>query len=201
MPAQSFSPMTDGLDDTFKRCPPFVDAMAEGFLLPLLCDVEVRDGQLTWDLDLPPLDEGQARSPLSFHDPAQVAGSPLWASDEFLLKLHNVWTIGAPPGYSLLFTHPVNRFDLPFTTLTGLVDCDLYRYAPIHFPARWVQPDFAGVLPRGTPIAQCIPVRRDRWRMETATLSEDDVERSRELLTEIRRAPGHYRRRLRAHRR
>jgi len=29
-----------------------------------------------------------------------------------------------PAGYSLLITHPFNRHDLPFVTLTGLVDAD-----------------------------------------------------------------------------
>ena len=48
-----------------------------------------------------------------------------------------LWTIEAPEGYALLFTHPVNRFGLPFTPLTGLVDCDRYYDTWIHFPARW----------------------------------------------------------------
>ena len=29
-----------------------------------------------------------------------------------------------PPGYSILVTHPLNRFDLPFTTTSGLMDSD-----------------------------------------------------------------------------
>ena len=71
--------------------------------------------------------------------------------------------IEAPPNYSLLITHPVNRTDLPFTTLTGLVDSDLYHDSRINFPAHWHDLSFTGVLPKGTPVAQCIPVRRERW--------------------------------------
>ncbi len=56
------------------------------------------------------------------HDSILVTGTPLFEGDHFVIKFHNLWTIEAPEGYSLLFTHPVNRFDLPFTTLTGWVD-------------------------------------------------------------------------------
>jgi hypothetical protein len=53
----------------------------------------------------------------------------------------------------------VNRFDLPFTTLTGLVHCDRYHDNWIHFPAHWRDANFSGVLPKGTPVAQCMPVK------------------------------------------
>ena len=93
------------------------------------------------------------------------------SDDQFLIKFHNLWTVQAPPGYSLLFTHPVNRSDLPFTTLTGLVDCDRYHDNWINFPAHWHDADFSGVLPRGTPVAQCYPVKRQTWLARTATFT------------------------------
>src|SRR4029077_2309009 len=63
----------------------------------------------------------------------------------------------------LLVTHPINRADLPFVSLTGLIDADLYRDNYINFPARWRDPDFRGVLPKGTPVAQCVPIKREAW--------------------------------------
>ena len=152
MPAQALSGLVAGPDDTVKRCPPFVDAMTSGFLIPLFCDVTVKDGEFTWDSDLPGGgDLSFARSPLGLHDSAQVEGTPLFDDDQFMLKFHNLWTIEAPAGYSLLFTHPVNRLDLPFTTLTGLVDCDRFRDGWINFPARWRDPTFSGVLAKARP--------------------------------------------------
>jgi hypothetical protein len=166
---------------------------------PLICDVKVENGELAWDHDLPP---GGAvdflRSPIGLHDPGQVTGTPLFDTERFLVKFHNLWTIEAPEGYSLLFTHPVNRFDLPFTTLTGLVDCDRYHDAWIHFPARWNDPDFRGVLPRGTPIAQCFPIKRDRWVTRTAPLTEEETQRALDLTSAISREMGVYRRQYRA---
>jgi hypothetical protein len=199
MPAQAFSAMVGGDDDTVKRCPPFLDAMTCGFLIPLICDVTVEDGEFTWDNDLPsggPV--SFARSPIGFHDPAQVIGTPLYDADRFMIKFHNLWTIEAPEGYSLYFTHPANRADLPFTTLTGLVDCDRYHHTWINFPACWHDAGFSGVLPKGTPIAQCIPVKREKWVARTAAFTDEESRRTHELVAEIGREKGVYRRRYRA---
>ncbi len=199
MPSEAKNSLTSEPNDTLKRCPPFVDAMALGFLLPLMCDVRVDHGEFTWDNDLP---TGQTvefpRSPIGFHDASQAAGSPFFEVDQFLIKFHNLWMIDAPEGYSLLFTHPSNRADLPFTTLTGIVDCDQYRDSWIHFPAQWRDPDFKGLLPRGTPIAQCIPIKREDWVANIATFANGDAERARALTREISREKGVYRRRFRA---
>ncbi len=56
--------------------------------------------------------------------------------------------------------HPVNRDDLPFRLISGLVDLDRFYDGGIYFPAVWAQPDFSGVLPKGTPVAQCFAVPR-----------------------------------------
>lgn len=199
MPAQAFNAVAGAEDDTVKRCPPFIDAMMSGWLIPLMCDVAVEGGELSWDIDLPP---GAAtsfpRSPLGLHDPGQVKGTPLFDGDQFLLKFHNLWTIEAPAGYAVLFTHPFNRFDLPFTTLTGLVDCDRYHDAWIHFPAVWRDAGFSGVLPRGTPVAQCIPVRREAWSASAAPMSSDEAHAAHATIEAIAREKGVYRRRFRA---
>jgi hypothetical protein len=198
MPPMAHSEFLGGDFDTVKRCPPFVDAMSSGFLIPLICDVRVENGEFTWDNDLPALNSvGYKRSPIGFHDASQVAGSPLFEADRSMIKFHNVWTIQAPEGYSLLFTHPVNRFDLPFTTLTGLVDCDRYHDNWIHFPARWDDEGFSGVLPKGTPIAQCMPVKREQWTLHTEAFDEAQTQRTHDLISEITRDSGVYRRNFR----
>ena len=131
------------------------------------------------------------RSPISFHDASQVAGTPFHADDRFVIKFHNFWTIESPPGYSLLFTHPVNRADLPFTTLTGLVDTDAYRDVNVHFPAHWHDLAFNGVLPKGTPVAQCIPVKRESWAASFGTLSHEQAARMRELSKAMQKEERH----------
>ena len=120
------------------------------------------------------------------------------ADDRFVIKFHNFWTIESPPGYSLLFTHPVNRADLPFTTLTGLVDTDAYRDVNVHFPAHWHDLDFNGVLPKGTPVAQCIPVKRESWAARFETLTHEQAARMHELTQALLDETGVYRREFRA---
>ena len=87
----------------------------------------VSDGVLSWDWDHPPLSvRSHPRSPLSFHVPAQATGTPFFSPDVAIVKFNSFWTIELEPGYSLFATHPINRADLPFRTLTGLVDCDRF---------------------------------------------------------------------------
>lgn len=174
LPAKSFNP-TMGMEiETVKKCPPFIDAMTYGFLIPLAIDLKVEDGEFTWDFEVPKgIVSEYSHSPIGFHDPSQIVGTPFFDEDRFTIKFNNFWTIEAPPGYSLLFTHPVNRTDLPFTTLTGLVDCDRFFDSPLNFPARWHDTAFNGVLPKGTPVAQCLPVKRDRWTSRLEVMSAE----------------------------
>ena len=127
-----------------------------------------------------------------------MSGSPLFDADRFLIKFHNLWTIQAPEGYEVLFTHPHNRFDLPFTTLTGIVDCDRYRNNWVHFPARWNDANFSGVLPKGTPVAQCVPVKREVWAAITEPFTMEETQRVHDLASAIGRESGLYRRQFRA---
>jgi hypothetical protein len=184
---------------TLKHCPPFLDAMRTGFLMPLAADLRVEAGSFSWDWDLPQTALGRTtRSPLSFHHAEQALGSPLHDPERVFLKFNNFWTIALEPGWSLLVTHPINRADLPFQTLTGLVDADRYGDGLIHFPARWLDAGFEGVLARGTPVAQCIPVRREALALGFAPLEGDAAARFAEVKDALASEPGVYRKRYRA---
>ena len=56
----------------------------------------------------------------------------------------------------------------------------------------------AGVLPKGTPVAQCIPVKREAWTARTTTFTDEETQRAHALMGEIGRDRGVYRRRFRA---
>ena len=75
-----------------------------------------------------------------------------------------------PPGYSALYTQPLNRFELPFLTMGGIVDND-----KVHLPGTmpfFVLKSFTGVLPAGTPYAQIFPFCREHWSAEIDTSLE-----------------------------
>jgi hypothetical protein len=199
MPHKAFSEIRQTELMTVKKCPPFIDAMGYGFLIPLVSDLKVENGEFSWDRDVPGGGVTNfSHSPIDFHDSVQVAGTPFFEDDRFLIKFNNFWLIETPPGYSLLFTHPVNRSDLPFTTVTGLVDTDLYVDNLINFPARWHDADFNGVLPKGTPVAQCIPVKREKWTSRFEALSPEGAARLHETAATIANESGTYRQEFRA---
>ena len=201
MPATAFSDVHGSDVRTVKQCPPFVDAMSHGFVIPLPCDVTVHDGRLGWDWNLPVLSvDTHPRSPISFHVAAQVTGTPLHRADRVIVKFNSFWTIELEPGYSLFATHPVNRDDLPFRLITGLVDADRFSDVGILFPAVWTDPEFEGVLPRGTPIAQCFPVARSPLDLSCEPFSPADAQRYADLADTLTRTTGAYRRTFRVKR-
>jgi hypothetical protein len=199
MPRTAYSEFHGQNIRTVKQCPPFIDAMSTGFLIPLPCDIAVENGRFTWDWPLAPLAvEGHTRSPLSFHVPAQLEGSPLFGKGRAAIKFNSFWTIELEDGYSLLAMHPANRLDLPFRLLTGVVDADRFSDVGIFFPALWTDDGFSGVLPKGTPVAQCMPFRREEQVLEFASLSGSKAERFVAANKEILATPGAYRRRYRS---
>ena len=89
--------------------------------------------------------------------------------------------------------HPANRDDLPFRSLTGLVSADRFINAGINFPALWLRPDFDGVLPKGTPVAQCFPVPRLLTTLVFEGLSPEQGLANSQLVKEAMVTPGIYR--------
>lgn len=145
---------------TVKRCVPFLDALMGGYMATLWQDLQVtqRNGfpQLNWPT-IPPVaemrDEGHAKG---FEAPAGY--------DSLSFTWQSPYIAQTPPGYSLLITHPMNRFDLPFMTASGLVDADNLLYqGNIPF---FLKQGFEGVIPKGTPIFQMIPFKREDWISE-----------------------------------
>jgi hypothetical protein len=198
MPQKAFNPSLGEPSQTVKRCPPFIDAMTYGFLIPLAVDLTVENGEFSWDWSMPGTPTAAyTHSPIDFHDPSQVVGSPLFKEDRYVIKFNNFWTIRTPPGYSLLFTHPANRDDLPFTTISGLVDTDTFGDSLLNFPACWHDENFKGVLPKGTPVAQCWPVKREIWSARLETISTDAAERLNEMRAAMAQETGVYRRQFR----
>jgi len=159
----------------------------------------VADGAFRWHWPegAAPRLKGHPRAPLSFHVAEQLAGSPLAGDGRSAIKFNSFWTIELEPGWSLMVTHPANRLDLPFRTLTGLVDADRFHAVGINFPALWTAPDFRGVLPRGTPVAQCHPVRREALELACEPMAEGDLARYDDVAGQILAGPGVYRKQYR----
>jgi len=89
--------------------------------------------------------------------------------------------------------HPVNRDELPFRTVTGIVDADRFNDVGINFPAVWLDPQFSGVLPKGLPIAQCCAVPREAPELAFEAMTGAHVADYDDVARRIMAGPGVYR--------
>jgi hypothetical protein len=146
---------------TYKKCTPILDAMTCGYMVALSADIEV----ILKDDGSPYIMWRTVRDIISFHTPEQWDGMPCPDGYfPFLYKWNNQFTMNTPKEYSLLFVNPLNRSDLVFISISGLVDSDLYKL-PVQFPF-FIKKGFTGIIPKGTPIAQIIPIKRESWSRE-----------------------------------
>lgn len=200
MPATAHSDIHGRDIRTVKQCPPFVDAMAYGVMIPLPCDIRIESGAFSWDWDIPePETAGHPRAPLSFHPAAQFSAAP-FANGRSAIKFNSFWTIELEPGWSLFATHPVNRDDLPFRLVSGLVDADRFHDGGINFPAVWINPEFSGTLEKGTSIAQCFAVPRQAPELTFEPFDETHRQSYAKVVADVLATPNVYRKQFRAKR-
>jgi len=199
MPGEAVSEVLGGEPvRTLKHCPPLIDALSLGLLIPLPCDLRVAGGEIAWDWEPPVIpDQLFSRAPIGVHVPEQAAGAPFADPCHLVIKFLNYWTLEAPEGWQILFTHPMNRPELPFLTLSGLVDADRFTAGFVHFPALWRLPDWEGLLPAGTPVAQAIPVPRGTVGADVRSMNEADAAATREVQAALQAERGVYRKRFR----
>jgi hypothetical protein len=80
------------------------------------------------------------------------------------------------------------------------VDSDRFYDAGINFPAIWTDPHFSGVLPKGTPIAQCFPVPRAAPDLIFEYFDGTHKTAYEKTVAEVLANPGVYRKRFRVKR-
>ena len=146
-----------GFNVSVKHCMPFLESLTAGYMIVLSNDLYVKNNNgvpyVTWNIS-------------EFH--------PRWREEPVSPKLipfgHHpveyIWQTGVantvPVGYSMLFTHPLNRHDLPFTTLSAIIDGGFVMSTTGNIPF-YIKEGFEGIIPQGTPIVQIIPFRQENW--------------------------------------
>ena len=147
-----------------KTCIPFMEVMNSGYTINDPFDIfvsktEEENISVKWNAP----NEGkwtefiqERPKELGFNIPRPAGHSPnhfVWSS---------LWGWKTPKGYSTLVTHPFNRFDLPFTTLSAIVDSDDFNgNGNIPF---FIKENFEGIIPEGTPLFTLFPYKRDKWK-------------------------------------
>jgi hypothetical protein len=100
------------------------------------------------------------------HFPTPHSFSP----QEFTWK--QPWIPQLPDGYSMIYTHPFNNFELPFMNLTAIIDNDKFYMENNTNHPFFIKENFKGVIPKGTPYMQMIPIKRDSWCSKTTSYDE-----------------------------
>lgn len=161
-------PLGDGATSaTIKRCIPVFDAITAGYIIETPADVwvSIKDGTQWF--------EWANFELISFHPIQQAPSYPNGNKNLIAYpKWNNPWSIKTPKGYSTLFVQPFHRESV-FTIMPGIVDTD--QYTPtVNFPFVINDPTFEGLIPKGTPMVQIIPIKRDSWSTEQG--SKKDLE-------------------------
>lgn len=155
---------------TVKGCVPFLDALMLGYTIPFATDIycyydlekscmnfEVSD-QLKYDSNL---------FGVNNHTSQQVSEDLRYnkRTVDAVFKFHSAWKIQTPPGYSCLFTQPLNH-NCPFKIVEGVVDTDVFPLI-IHYPFYWTHDvEKPLTLKAGEPMVQVIPFKRESWQCE-----------------------------------
>ena len=153
---------------TMKMCMPFLDTFLTGYIQETWVDifVEIKDGNFRYTTPSTP-SIMEHRSEDSQYYPKLKGYCP----QEFTWK--QPWIPELPDGWSMLYIHPLNRLDLPFLNLTAIIDNDKYVMEKTTNHPFFIQENFQGVIPKGTPYMQMIPIKRDSWKMITEPYSEN----------------------------
>ena len=93
------------------------------------------------------------------------------------------WKIKTPPGYSCIFTNPLNK-NSPIKIIDGVVDTDSFHQ--VNFPFYWtgdINKELT-IIQKGTPLIQVIPFKRENWKMSVKK-SELDTYREKMKLSQF----------------
>jgi hypothetical protein len=174
---------------TVKGCMPFLDTLTAGYILKIPTDYKIRhniefEGKKRAGFDSAQQMMNSLAEKINinyqgkgeFHSTEQLKGSPLVEKNKNLAfhKILNPWIIRTPPGYSTLFVPPLNNSDDRFSIIAGIVDTDNF-VNEINFPITINGDKYEildTIIERGTPYVQCIPFKREDWKMKIKVMDD-----------------------------
>lgn len=159
---------TGGDNATIKRCIPVLDSMSIGYLVVTPADIYVEPKHVhTKENQSGPTQDFRMIYPrhldkIEAHPWGQAHMHP-YAKNQGLAKVFVPWRVRIPDGYSLMITEPLNNTSPDWSVVSGVMDSDVF-YPRLNFMLSIKNPEFKGIIPMGTPIAQLIPFKRENWK-------------------------------------
>jgi hypothetical protein len=181
---------------TLRHCMPFIDSLSSGYFFTTWTDIYVEriDGKPKFIYENTSAVDQFGFGLIQYQEHFQSHVKQSHGYDPFLYAWSTYWRLKTPEGVSCLFTQPLNRTDLPFMTLSGIMDTDKWHGSDVLNFA--LQEGFEGLIPKGTPYVQIIPFKREDWQSEVLTESDEELQKDRDLVTHLRQKEvksGYYR--------
>ena len=170
VPLYTNNEMTIDLDGyanlTAKACMPFIDTFTSGYIQETWCDIYI-DVEENFEYRYSGGPQIMEHRPPDRHFLPKVSG---YSQQEFTWK--QPWIPQLPDGYSMLYVQPFNRYDLPFLNLSAIIDNDKFFMENNTNHPFFIKEGFKGIIPKGTPYMQMIPIKRDSWKSEFREFDE-----------------------------
>jgi hypothetical protein len=151
---------------TAKVCIPFLETFTFGYIQQTWCDISVskKEDEVSFSVNR---ESEEIEQMVSTRENALIP-KELIPEDchDVSFQWFRHWNPVLPKGYSALITHPLNREDLPFRTISGIIDHDKYYLGGA--VAFFMKKNFSGEIPKGTPMYQIIPFKRDDWQIKNS---------------------------------
>lgn len=159
---------TFSANSTAKLCMPFFDTFVTGYIQETWVDIIVeKDGHggVVLNQSKPDLPIFNVRD----NNETYSGPEEFYSGDNYVWMTQ--WEPKTPKGWSTLYMHPMNQFDLPFLTVNGVMDTDVWwQGGGLPF---YIKRGFEGIIPKGTPMYQIVFFKRENWSSEFAKYDYD----------------------------
>lgn len=158
-----------------KMCMPFWDALTAGYIQVTWSDIYIsKDSEEKVQFVY-----SQGPNPLNARSSKHV---PTYSNEFYPIEFvwQTPWSLKLPRGYSALVCHPLNRLDLPFVTLNGIIDSDVFSHSVFGNQPFYIKNGFEGLIPAGTPMFQIIPIKREFWESKSVTHTVEQEKKVRQ---------------------
>lgn len=159
-------------NNSIKACVPFFDALSVGYIQKTWCDIHIK---FDYENDSLNFDYNYPRNPsiISHRDAANVPIPSEFHNVEFIWQIP--WMPKTPKGWSCLFVSPFNRPELPFFSLSAIIDSDFFYCSQKGSYPFWIKKEFNNrIVPAGTPMYQIIPFKRKNWMADVLEVSQEE---------------------------
>lgn len=159
---------------SWKSCPAILDAAISGYIFKTPIDIKLKKVNGKYIIE----NYEECNFFCGIRGYEEGFPTPEGYDDTHFVWITN-WMPTVPKGYTTLWTHPLNRFDLPFLSIAGFVDSETYsQKGKVPF---FIKKDFEGVIPAGTPFIQIIPIKNESWKMELKNYTEDEIDKNNKI--------------------